>query len=108
MSRADLDHDDVARIAFIDEREEGRITHVTPIPISLSVDLDGFEHKWQTSRRHDTVELDPGRRKILGLPVRTLVAAKKILGPLASLTASKSTHLPTTSRKGLKFIGLVS
>jgi hypothetical protein len=60
MSRADLDHDDVARIAFIDEREEGRITHVTPIPISLAVDFDGFEHKGQTSRRHHAVEPNPG------------------------------------------------
>src|SRR5271169_1380603 len=41
------------------------LTHVTPIPISLAVDFDGFEHKWQTSRRHHAVELDPGLPKNL-------------------------------------------
>src|SRR6516165_6281250 len=51
VERVDLDHNDVAGIAFVDEREEGRVTHVTPIPISLAIDFDGFEHKWQTSRR---------------------------------------------------------
>src|SRR5271169_709848 len=60
VERVDLDHDDVAGIAFVDEREEGRITHVTPIPISLAVDFDGFEHKWKTSRRHHAVEPNPG------------------------------------------------
>src|SRR5271167_1512371 len=52
VERVDLDQDDVVGIAFVDEREEGRITHVTPIPIRLAIDFDGFKHEWQTSRRN--------------------------------------------------------
>src|SRR5271157_5327923 len=44
IERVDLDHDDVAGIAFVDEREEGGVAHITPIPIRLAIDFHGFEH----------------------------------------------------------------
>src|SRR5271157_659761 len=82
VERVDLDQDDVAGIAFVDEREEGRITHVTAIPISLSVDFDGFEHEWQTSRRHDAVEPNLGLPENLRLAGADIGRCQKNFEPL--------------------------
>src|SRR5262245_7599039 len=36
----DVNHDDVAGFASVDQRKQGRITHVSPVPEMFAVDLD--------------------------------------------------------------------
>src|SRR5215469_8095066 len=58
IKRVDLDHDDIARIAFVDQRKEGRIAHIAAIPVGFSVDFHRLEKERQARRRHDAVEVD--------------------------------------------------
>ncbi|MBV8335743.1 MAG: hypothetical protein JO358_09965 [Alphaproteobacteria bacterium] len=39
INRVDLDHDNFAGIAFVDEREQRRITHIAAVPISLAINF---------------------------------------------------------------------
>src|SRR5262249_60741995 len=58
--RIDVDHDDVAGLTLIDEREDGGIAHIAAVPIGLSIDFHGLEQQRQTGRCHYRVRRDLG------------------------------------------------
>ena len=58
MERVDLDQDDITGFAFVDQREQCRVAHITAVPIGFAVDFDSFEHERQTGRSHHAVERD--------------------------------------------------
>jgi hypothetical protein len=60
FARVDLDQDGVVRIAFANERRDGRIAGISAIPIRLAADLDGAKHRRQAGRGEQHVGADVG------------------------------------------------
>ena len=42
LERIDVYNENVARLARIDQREQRRISHIAPVPVVLTVNLDGL------------------------------------------------------------------
>src|SRR4029077_7573456 len=55
LTRIDLHQDRILRVAFANERRDGRIAGETAIPEIFPIDFDGLEHGWQASGRHQDI-----------------------------------------------------
>src|SRR4029079_17257788 len=53
-----VDDESVGASAVIDQREDGRITHVAAVPIMLASDLDRLEHERQAGGGEDRIDED--------------------------------------------------
>src|SRR5260370_5905932 len=58
LERVDVDDDDVAAVAAIDQREDRGIAHVAAVPVMLALDLDALKHDRQATRGEDASGAD--------------------------------------------------
>src|SRR4029077_6000685 len=58
MNWIDVNDNDVLAVAIVNQWKQGRVAHVTTIPIMLSTDFNSLEHVRQTSRGKDAVNGD--------------------------------------------------
>src|SRR5260221_1629485 len=58
LERVDVDDDDIATLAAVDQREDCRIAHIATVPIMLAINLDGLKHEGQATRGKNAIGTD--------------------------------------------------
>ena len=109
LDRTDVNDRDIAGVAAIDQREDGRIGRVAAVPVMLAIDLNRLEQEREAGGSQHRLGADLRPLEYLDLPVRTLVAARNTrTGAVGFCSSSKSTLAASALRSGFRLSGFNS